>query len=139
MSEEKQMITDETKARAKSVSKGMLSLHKVLLDQAKEEYEMRNGKISSVNVYFQLVIDDPHFAWLRKMSSLIALLDEAISIRRGASEEEAIALLGEAEILLNFKDADEDFNNKFQGALTLNREAVIIYNETVRTFETQGE
>jgi len=140
MSEEKNILKDETKELLKRLSKGMLQLHKVLLDQAKEEYEMKNGKITSVNVYFQLVIDDPHFAWLRKLSSLIALIDEAVSPRRPSSEEEAVALIKEAEIVLNFRDADEDFNNRFQGSLTVNREAVLLYNEAIRTLETgRGE
>jgi len=140
MSEEKNILKDETKALLKKLSKEMLQLHKVLLDQAKEEYELKNGKIASVNLYFQLVIDDPHFAWLRKLSSLIALIDEAVSPRRQASEEEAFALLDEAGIILNFKDADEDFNNRFQGSLTVNREAVLLYNEAIRTLEAgRGE
>jgi hypothetical protein len=136
MSEEQTVLNDETRTLLKTLSKGMLQLHKKLLDQAKEEYEARNGVISSVNVYFQLVIDDPHFAWLRKMSSLIALLDEAVSPRRSASQEEASALLGEVELLMNFKDSDEEFNNRFQSSLTLNKEAVLLYNEVVRTLES---
>lgn len=134
MSEEKKELTENTRDLLRSLSKGMLQLHKRLLDQAKEDYEARNGKISSVNVYFQLVIDDPHFAWLRKLSSLVALIDEATSLRRPASEEEAVALVSEAEIILNFQDHDQEFNDKFQSSLTLNKEAVLIYNETLKLF-----
>ena len=66
-------LTDETRTGLKNLSKAMLRLHKTLLDAAKLDYEAKNGKLTSVNQYFQLVIDDPHFAWLRKLSSLIAL------------------------------------------------------------------
>ena len=127
-------LTESTRELLKTLSKAMLRLHKKLLEQAKEDYEARNGKISSVNVYFQLVIDDPHFAWLRKLSSLVALIDEATSLRRPASEEEAVALVSEAEIILNFQDQDQEFNDRFQSSLALNRDAVIIYNETIKLF-----
>ena len=132
-----EILTSETKDQLKSLSKAFLRLHKTLLDAAKTEYEAKNGRITSVNVYFQLVIDDPHFAWLRKMSALIALIDEAVSIRRPATETAAQALFGEARILLNFEDADEDFNNKFQTALQNSSDAVLNYNDTLKFVNEQ--
>ena len=126
------VLTTETRDHLKGLSKALLRLHKTLLDASKVEYEAKNGRIATVSVYFQLVIDDPHFAWLRKMSSLIALIDEATSIRRPASEAEARALVGEAKILLNFEDPDEDFNDKFQAALQKNQDAVLGHNDALR-------
>lgn len=124
-------LTDETRTKLKNLSKAMLRLHKTLLDAAKSDYEAKNGAIQSVNQYFQLVIDDPHFAWLRKISSLIALIDEAVSIRRPSTEVEAQGLLNEAKILLNFEGADEDFNNKFQTELQKNKDAVLGHNDAL--------
>ncbi|HMS39935.1 MAG TPA: hypothetical protein PKE69_06905, partial [Pyrinomonadaceae bacterium] len=83
----------------------------------------------NANVYLQLVIDDEHFAWLRKISALISLIDEATSLRRPASEIEAQALIDETRILLNFEDADETFNEKFQIALQNNTVAVLNHND----------
>lgn len=126
---DKEILTTDTRDNLKNLSKSMLRLHKTLLDAAKADYERKNGKIASVNQYFQLVIDDPHFAWLRKMSSLIALIDEAVSVRRPASEQEARALFSEAKRLLNFEDPDEDFNDKLQLALQSNPDAVLGHND----------
>ena len=131
MSDERENLTTETRGQLKTLSKSMLRLHKTMLDAAKFEYEAKNGRIQSVSQYFQLVIDDPHFAWLRKISALIALIDEAVSIRREASETEARALLKEALVLLDFQDDDEDFNDKFQTALQKNPDAVINHNEAL--------
>ena len=125
-------LTDETRANLKNLSRAMLRLHKTLLDAAKLDYEAKNGTIASVNLYFQLVIDDQHFAWLRKISSLIALIDEAVSIRRPSTEEEALGLQNEAMLLLNFQDADENFNEKFQNALQTNQDAVLNYNDALQ-------
>ena len=128
-------VTEETRQKLKSFSQTFLRLHKTLLEGAKAEYELKIGPIQSVNQYFQLVLDDAHFAWLRKMSSLIALMDEARSLRRPAKQTEAEALLIEAQVLLNFEDPDEDFNDRFQKALQLNSDAVINYNEALNFFK----
>lgn len=124
-------LTDETRQKLKDSSKSLLRLHKTLLEGAKSEYEAKNGIIASPNHYLQLVLNDAHFAWLRKISSLIALIDEGASARRPATESEAKALLNETEVLLNFEDADEDFNDKFQIALQTNSDAVINHNDAL--------
>lgn len=127
----KETLNDETRRKLKDFSKTFLRLHKTLLDAAKVEYEAKNGTIKSVNQYFHLVLEDEHFAWLRKMSSLIALIDEAVSIRRPATQPEAEGLLKEARVLLYFESEDENFNDKFQTALRKNQNAVVNYNETL--------
>ena len=124
-------LNDATRANLKDLSKAMLRLHKTLLDAAKVDYEAANGKIASIGQYFQLVVDDEYFAWLRKISSLIALIDEAVSVRRPATEPEAQGLFNEAKVLLNFQDTDAAFNDKFQTALQNNSDAVLNYNDAL--------
>ena len=125
------VLSDETRGKLKKISRAFLRLHKILLDAAKTEYEAVNGKIPNSNVYLTLVLDDPHFAWLRKISSLIALMDEAVSIRRPAAQAEAQALVDEARILLEFADPDDGFNERLQTALQNNRDAVVSHNDTL--------
>lgn len=129
-------LTDQTRQKLKNLSRAFLRLHKTLLEGAKVEYEAVNGKIPNPNVYLSLVLDDPHFAWLRKISALIALIDEAASVRRPATEPEARALIIEAKILLNFEDSDEIFNDKLQNALQKSREAVVNHNDTLLIIST---
>lgn len=125
------VLADETRGKLKNLSKAFLRLHKILLEAAKAEYEAAHGKIPNANIYLQLVLDDPHFAWLRKISSLIALVDESASIRRPASESDAQALLNEAKNLLDFQDADENFNDKLQTALQKSSDAVLGHNDAL--------
>lgn len=124
-------LTDETRQKLKQLSQAFLRLHKTMLESAKIEYEAENGAIANSTQYLQLVLDDPHFAWLRKMSSIIALIDEATSRMRPANATDAQALINEAKILLNFEDADEDFNDKFQTALQTNSDAVLNHNNAL--------
>jgi hypothetical protein len=124
-------LTDETRQTLKDLSKSLLRLHKTLLEAAKAEYETANGAIANANQYLQLVLNDAHFAWLRKLSSLVALIDEAASVRRPATQPDAVALIDETRRLLNFEEADEDFNNKFQAALQKNADAVVAHNDAL--------
>lgn len=133
MENEQDKLTDETRQKLKNLSKAMLRLHKTLLEAEKANYEAVNGIIQNANVYLSLVLDDPQFAWLRKFSSLIALIDEATSMRRPANETDAQALLDEAKLLLKFEDADEEFNDKFQNALHDNSDAVLGHNDALKS------
>lgn len=132
METNQEQLTEETRRKLKDLSKAMLRLHKTLLEAEKVNYEAANGKIPNPNVYLSLVLDDPQFAWLRKFSSLIALIDESVSVRRPASEPEATALLDEAKTLLNFEDTEEEFNDKFQNTLQNNSDAVLVHNDALK-------
>lgn len=133
------IITDETRRNLKDLSKSFLRLHKILLESEKAEYEKTNGRIGSPNQYLQLVLDDPQFAWLRRMSSLIALIDEACSIRRPATEDAAEALVVETEKLLTFAGDDESFNDKFHIALQRNTDASVTLNYTLNILKIHGK
>ena len=126
---ENDKLDDKTRQKLKDLSRAMLRLHKTLLEGEKAKYEATNGKIPNANVYLQLVLDDAQFAWLRKLSALIALMDEAASVRRPATETDAQALINETRNLLNFEEADENFNDRFQTALQNNSDAVLNHND----------
>ena len=65
-----------------------------LLEEDREViYETVNGPVTSPHEMFRLVLGHPQFTWLGKISSLIALLDEASSPRRPATEATAQGLL----------------------------------------------
>lgn len=128
------VLTDETRNRLKQLSSAMVRFHKILLDDAKAEYEEKNGKIENAYVYFQLVLEDEHFAWLRRISYLIALIDEAVSVRHPSTESEAQKLLETARLLFSFDDDDEVFKTKLQQALLKNSNAVINHNEILNFF-----
>lgn len=125
-------LTDETRQKLKNLSRALLRLHKTLLNDAKTEYEAAHGPIGSPHQYLTLVLDHAHFTWLRKISALIALIDEATSPRREAVETEALALLEEVRLLLSFEEDDEDFKDKYQNALQKNPDAVIGHNDALK-------
>ena len=64
------------KDKLQNLIKLLLSLHKSLLDIERVHYEKKNGEISNNHEYFSLVVNHDDFQWLRKLSEIIALIDE---------------------------------------------------------------
>jgi hypothetical protein len=70
--------TGGSDARARLVELGhaLRSLHKALIATAQATYEKQYGRVAGPGALLRLLLDDPWFAWLRPMSTLIAELDE---------------------------------------------------------------
>lgn len=56
----------------------VLELHRVLMHEARVDHELLSGPIASPGALLQLLVSDPHFAWLRTLSSLVAAIDERV-------------------------------------------------------------
>ena len=78
----------------------LLRLHKALLDAERLTYEQKHGQIQSTNEFFQLVLGDEWFTWLRPISQLIVQIDEFLSAKAAVTGEEARSLLTQTSQLL---------------------------------------
>ena len=56
--------------------RGLLDLHKTLLDAQRIRYEREHGRVESTGELLDLVLREPSFEWLRVLSALIARVDE---------------------------------------------------------------
>lgn len=61
-----------------NLAKTLRSIHSALLESVKRDYESAHGKIAGPLKFYQLVVDDPFFSWLRPLSGQMALIDERI-------------------------------------------------------------
>ncbi|WP_027482039.1 hypothetical protein [Deinococcus pimensis] len=75
-----------TRARLKDLATALRHFHASLLDFTREEYEREHGKVASPFALFGLVLNDPHFQWLRPLSGLMATLDEVIDSKELLSD-----------------------------------------------------
>jgi len=75
------MHTPDTPERAalrgalRDVSKALLPLHRALIDAAKDDYAFAVAPVKPSQL-LQLLTDDPFFAWLKPLTSLIVDIDE---------------------------------------------------------------
>lgn len=103
----------------------LLNYHKGLLDGERAVYERDVAKIASTGQYLNLVMSDPHFAWLRELSQFIVEVDVAASSRTPATDEAAARLLAEARKLLTPDEAGQGFARRYFEVLQADPEAVL--------------
>ena len=125
-------LTFETRQKLKSSSKSLLRLHKILLDYERAVYEKANGEVKTPNELFGLVLDHPHFAWLRVISGQIVVIDEFLASKTQVIEIDGHELIVQTRQLLSFEIEHENFADRFQGALLNSSDAVVGYNEVLK-------
>src|ERR671939_1863082 len=92
--------TELTRDGLKDLRQGLLRLHKTLLDLERRDYERARGRISNSYEFLQLVLKDPWFDWLHRLSELIVQMDESLDTRdteNPMTEEDAKALIERAK------------------------------------------
>lgn len=125
-------LTPETRQKLKDSSKSLLRLHKILLDYERAVYEKANGTVQGPHELFGLVLDHPHFAWLRVISGQIVVIDEFLASKTTVIETDGQNLVIQTKQLLSFETEHENFADRFQGALQNSSEAVVGYNEVLK-------
>lgn len=66
----------------------LLQLHKALMDYQKHIYESTVRPIQNPNHYYQLVVGDESFAWLKTLSALVVSIDELLESKEVKTEAE---------------------------------------------------
>jgi catechol 2,3-dioxygenase len=129
-------LTDSMRARLRDLRTRLLSLHKVLLDDARAAYEMDRGRIASNANLLQLVINDPWFAWLHPLSELVVRIDETIEPDSPASETDGAALVDQVERLLAPAENGETFARRYFEALQRQPSFVLAHADVRRVLKT---
>jgi len=91
----------------------LLSLHKILMLAERALYEKEGNVIQGPNHFLQLLTGDARFAWLRELSQLIVMIDEAMEEKPPITTERADALVNEARVLLTGSNESGSFAEKY--------------------------
>jgi len=111
--------------KLKAVRNDLLKLHKTLLEHEKANYEAINGQIATTGIYLRLVLDDPHFAWLRILSGLIVEIDEAFDADEPMTDEIVYIFGDQIREMLMRGEAENEFARKYTLALENSHSAVM--------------
>ena len=128
-------ISDVTRESVKHLRHGLLRLHKMLLDQERVGYERARGKIGDSYEFLQLVLKDPWFDWLHRLSELIVQMDEALDTRdpdHPTTDEDAEALIARARTLLTPSESGSEFQKNYFLALQQSPDVVLLHSEVMR-------
>ncbi len=97
------MHTPDDQARAakraalREVSRLLIPLHRALIDAAKDDYSFAFGAVVQPTHLLRLLNEDPFFAWLKPITTLIVDIDEMS--RRDFEAPDAAAIAGRVEAL----------------------------------------
>jgi hypothetical protein len=128
-------ISDATRDNLKELRQGLLKIHKLLLDLERMGYERARGKISNSYEFLQLVLKDPWFEWLRRLSELIVQIDEtldAVGSDTPPTEEDASALISRARVLLTPAETGSEFQKNYFLALQQSPDVVLLHAQVTK-------
>jgi|SRR5262245_30878907 hypothetical protein len=110
----------------------LLRLHKVLLDSERAVYEKEVGPIHSPNHFFQLLTNDPWFAWLRPISQLIVAIDETIDGDEELTTASVDSLMSQSVFLLIPAESGSDFGTRYVAALQRDPRVVLAHAQVAK-------
>jgi hypothetical protein len=128
-------VSDATRETVTQLRQGLLRLHKILLELERTAYERARGRISNSYEYLQLVLKDPWFDWLHRLSELIVQIDETLDTANSdtpSSEEDALALITRAKLLLSPSESGSEFQKNYFLALQQSPDVVLLHSEMMR-------
>jgi len=132
---EYERVSDITRDALKELRHGLLRLHKTLLDLERRGYERARGRIGNSYEFLQLVLKDPWFDWLHRLSELIVQIDETLDTRDSdtpSTEEDAKALVARARSLLAPSETGSEFQKNYFLALQQSPDVVLLHAEMMR-------
>lgn len=121
-----QPITTESRELLGKVRNLLLEQHKLLLDRERASYEQTHGPVAGPGPLLALVLGDPHFAWLKQISTLVVEIDEALSRRSTAGQPVADALVAQAREMMKPREQGTDFQVRYNTAVQESPEIVIL-------------
>jgi|SRR5579864_1448306 len=119
--------SDLARARLVDLRRGLLRLHKALLDSERLTYERVHGRISSPGALFQLVIGDTWFEWLHRLSELVVQIDEMLDSDEPATAIDATRVIEQARMLLKPSEEGAGFGKRYYDALQRDPDVVLAH------------
>src|ERR1700722_3893989 len=118
-------MADLTRPNLTALRNGLLRWHKSLLDSERAAYERDVARIASTGQYLQLVLDDPWFSWLREISQLIVIVDEALAQKEPVTDADGARMIAQARDLLLPSESGSDFARRYDEAMQRDPGAVV--------------
>jgi hypothetical protein len=123
----------ELRDRLKGLRDGLLHLHKSLLDCERAAYERDVARITTTGQYFQLVMNDPWFQWLRELSQFVVLIDETLDEKDPpASAETLERLIAQARAILVPAEEGTGFARRYFEVLQRDPAAVLAHRDMLK-------
>jgi hypothetical protein len=104
------------RAALKEISVALIPLHRYLIDEARSDYAFAyERQITSPVHLLQMLKDDPFFAWLKPLTSVIVDIDEMV--RTDFQRADADAIYDRLDALVGSSAGESDFATRYREIL----------------------
>jgi hypothetical protein len=111
------------------VRHALLRLHKALLDDQRIAYEREHGVVTPAE-FLQLIINEPAFDWLHRLSELVVQIDEQMEDTENIlTADSAKVLLDQAKTLLTPAESGQGFARAYFEAIQRNPEIAMLQGQ----------
>jgi|SRR5579871_555163 len=125
---------DTTYQRLTDLRNGLLQLHKTLMESERYTYERDVERVTSANHLLSLLLNDPFFAWLRELSELVVLIDEALDAKEPATARDAARFIQQSRRLLSPEENGTGFGRRYFEALQRDPDVVLAHAQMMKVF-----
>jgi hypothetical protein len=112
----------------------LLHLHKKLMDAERAEYEKAENVTLSPLKLLQLLTEDERFSWLRQLSQLVVVMDEAMEEKPPLTPQRMDALVAEAQQLLIGSDEPGSFAMRYAARRKGDAALAVAHEEIIKSF-----
>ncbi len=123
------------RAKLRDVSRQLIPLHRALIDAAKADYAVAFEAIDQPTVLLHLLNEDPFFAWLKPLTSLIVDIDEMA--RKDFSNDAYEAILQRIEALFG-ASSTSDFAVKYLPLLQQSIDLAVAHASLKKLFDRRA-
>jgi hypothetical protein len=122
-------MNEQLKDRLLELRTKILQQHKIMLEFERRDFEALFGKVNAGEL-LQLLIDHAQFAWLRRMSDLIVLIDETAADKEfPMTDQNAEDYIAQAKALFDKDNPDEDFALRYHAVVEDDPDAFLKHSE----------
>jgi len=124
---------DQARRKLADLRETLLTLHKALLDSERTAYELVHGPVSSAAAFLQLLINDPWFAWLQPITTLIVQVDETLAAKKPpAATRDFEQLIADMRALLSPSREVNGFWKRYSAVVDRDPAVTILHQQIER-------
>jgi hypothetical protein len=127
-------VNESPRPRLTALRNGLLTLHKHLLDSERAVYDRDVQRITSPAQFLKLLLEDPHFEWLRELSQLVVLIDETLAQDEPATAADAARLAAQARTLVTPAEQGSGFARSYYEAMQRDPNVVLAHSDMLKVF-----
>ncbi len=133
-----QTMTSPERRALGEIRAALRQLHRALLADERIQYERAFGRIPSEFHLLVLAAEDPQFAWLRPLSTLIVRIDERFAGAEELSRADLQQIGAEIRALLLADGTPTPFQRVYQRVLQESPEVIMAHSAVMRSLPPAG-